>query len=269
MKKFLALLLVLCMAFALVACTNDGTQDDTTTAGDDVTNAPETEDVKSEGVMTYAEFDAAALESQVVIETYVQAKQGHWNNDGVDVATIYTQDRDGGYLLYNLPCSKADYDKMVPGTKLKVTGTKTAWEGEVEIIDATYEIIEGSTWVATATDVTAKIGTDDLIKDMNKLVAFKGMEVVAANDDGAAFLYNWDGSGEKGSDLYFNLKVGDKTINVCVESYLCGQDTDVYKAVEALKVGDIIDAEGFLYWYQGANPHITSITSVTVATPAA
>ena len=40
----------------------------------------------------------------------------------------------------------------------------------------------------------------------------------------------------------------------------CGNDTDVYKAVEGLKVGDTIDLEGFLYWYNGANPHITGVT---------
>ena len=45
-----------------------------------------------------------------------------------------------------------------------------------------------------------------------------------------------------------------------MEFYLCGQDTDVYKAVEALQVGDVIDLEGFLYWYEGANPHIISVT---------
>ena len=38
-----------------------------------------------------------------------------------------------------------------------------------------------------------------------------------------------------------------------------GADTDVYQAVEALNVGDTIDVAGFLYWYQGANPHITSV----------
>ena len=28
----------------------------------------------------------------------------------------------------------------------------------------------------------------------------------------------------------------------------------------SLKVGDVVDMEGFLYWYQGVNPHITSVT---------
>ena len=36
------------------------------------------QDVKSEGVMTYAEYEAAALDTQVGIEAYVQAKQSWW-----------------------------------------------------------------------------------------------------------------------------------------------------------------------------------------------
>ena len=45
-----------------------------------------------------------------------------------------------------------------------------------------------------------------------------------------------------------------------MESYLCGAGTEVYEAVKALNVGDVIDIEGFLYWYEGAQPHVTSVT---------
>ena len=86
------------------------------------------------------------------------------------------------------------------------------------------------------------------------------MTVEKANDDGAAFLYKWDGSGTQGDDLYFKVSVGGQTYTFTVESYLCDKNTDVYKAVEALKVGDVIDMEGFLYWYEGVNPHITAVT---------
>ena len=81
-------------------------------------------------------------------------------------------------------------------------------------------------------------------------------------DDEFAFLYSWDGSGsrEGNSDLYFNVEVDGQTYTLTVESYLCGNDTDVYKAVEGLNIGDTVDLEGFLYWYNGANPHITSVT---------
>ncbi len=217
-------------------------------------------EAKSEGVMTYAEYDAAALESEVVIETYVQAKQSWWE----DKATVYTQDKDGAYFVYNMVCSEEDYAKLTPGTKIKVTGYKTEWSGEVEIAEgATFEIEEGN-YIAPAEDVTSLLGTDDLIKHQNKFVTFKGMTVEATKDaDGndAAFLYNWDGSGQEGDDLYFNVSLNGETYTFTVESYLCDSSTDVYKAVQGLKIGDKIDMEGFLYWYEGVNPHITSVTA--------
>ena len=77
----------------------------------------------------------------------------------------------------------------------------------------------------------------------------------------ANFLYNWDGSGEDGNDLYFNVSLNGNTYTFTVESYLCDNTTDVYAAVKNLQVGDKIDMEGFLYWYNGVNPHITSVTA--------
>ena len=238
MKKIITLMLVVALVLGLTACSKEDPSK------------------KSEGVMTYAQYDAAAIDSEVVVETYVQAKQGWWQ----DTATIYTQDGDGAYFLYSMPISKEDYDKLVPGTKIKVTGHKAEWSGEYEIVDAKFEIEKGS-YIAEATDVTSLLASADLIKQQNKFVSFKGL-TVEAQADGSAFLYNWDGSGthDDNSDLYFNVSVNGATYTFTVESYLCGNDSDVYKAVEGLKVGDVIDAEGFLYWYNGVNPHITKVT---------
>ena len=238
MKKILAAVL----ALSMVTCMLTGCS---------------SEDKKGEGVMTYAEYMAAELDSEVVIETYVQDHQSWWDN----TITCYTQDKDGGYFLYGLSCSEADAEKLVPGTKIKVTGYKSEWSGEVEIVDGTFEIESGS-YIATAEDVTSLTG-DDLKAKMNKLVAFKGATVAASTDaDGneAAFLYNWDGSGTQGDDLYFNVDVNGEQYTFTVESYLRGSDTDVYKAVEALEIGQTIDIEGFLYWYEGAQTHVTNVT---------
>lgn len=244
MKKLMSLFLVLALAFACVGC---GSKSDGDT------------DAKSEGVMTYEEYVAAALDTEVVVETYVQAKQAWWE----DKATVYTQDKDGAYFIYNMACSAEDYEKLEKGTKIKVTGYKAEWSGEVEIIDATFEIEEGN-YVAEAEDVTALLGKDELIDHQNKFVSFKGLTVEAAGQDenGAdvPFLYNWDGSGQDGDDLYFNVSLDGSTYNFTVESYLCDNTTDVYNAVKNLNIGDKIDAEGFLYWYEGVNPHITSVT---------
>lgn len=244
MKKLMSLFLVLALAFACVGCGSK--------SGGDT-------DAKSEGVMTYEEYVAAALDTEVVVETYVQAKQAWWE----DKATVYTQDKDGAYFIYNMACSAEDYEKLEKGTKIKVTGYKAEWSGEVEIIDATFEIEEGN-YVAEAEDVTALLGKDELIDHQNKFVSFKGLTVEAAGQDESGadvpFLYNWDGSGQDGDDLYFNVSLDGATYNFTVESYLCDNTTDVYNAVKNLNIGDKIDAEGFLYWYEGVNPHITSVT---------
>ena len=91
MKKCFIATLALTLVLALTGCGNDAAQDK-----------------KSEGVMTYAEYVAAALDTEVVIEAYVQAKQSWWE----DKATVYAQDKDGAYFLYNMACSEADYAKL-------------------------------------------------------------------------------------------------------------------------------------------------------------
>ncbi len=242
MKKILALVLALSLALSLALCANAETEEPT--------------------VMTYEEFVAAAIDDEVTVETYIQAKQGWWTDEstGVSQASFYTQAEDGAYFLYNMPCSEEEYAQLVPGTKIRVTGYKAEWSGEVEIIDTTFEILEGE-YIAEATDVTELFGTDDLANEINKFVAVKGATVAAANDEGAAYLYKWDGSGEDGDDLYFNVTIGENTYSFTVESYLCGAGTEVYEAVKALNVGDVIDLEGFLYWYEGPQPHITSVTA--------
>ncbi len=231
MKKILAILLTLTFLFALTAC--GGAEADPA--------------AKSEGVMTYAEYVAAALDSEVTIEAYVQAKQSWWE----DKATVYAQDPDGAYFLYDMACSEEDYAKLTTGTKIKVTGFKSEWSGEVEITDATFTIGEG-TWTAEPVDVTALLGTDELIDHQNQLVSFKGMTVESIQ-------YKNDTPGD---DIYVNLSYNGVTYSFCVEFYLTGADTEVYTAVGELVAGDVIDVEGFLYWYEGVNTHITSVSKV-------
>lgn len=243
LKRTMAVALTAAMSLALIS--GCGAKDSSKDAS-----------AKSEGVMTYAEYDAAALDSEVTVETYVQANQSWWDN----TITLYTQDPDGGYFIYSAACSEEDAAKLVPGTKIKVKGFKSEWSGEVEIVDATFEIETDTTWTATAADLTSKLGTDELVSYQNQKVSFKDMTVEAANDAGDAFLYNWDGSGEEGSDLYFYLSSNGQTYSFTVESYLCDKTTDVYQAVKGLNVGDTVDVEGFLYWYEGAQPHVTGIT---------
>lgn len=273
MKKLLVMALAVSMAAAVTGCAG-GTSTETTaatTAAETTAEAEETtesaaetesdqETTEAADVMSYQEYMDAELDTEVTIQAYVQAKQSWWENQ----ATVYAQDEEGAYFLYNMACSEEDYEKLVPGTKIQVTGYKAEWSGEVEIMDGTFEIIEGEEYIAPALDVTELLGTDQLIDHQNQFVEFKGLTVEAAGQDDSgndvAFLYNWDGSGTEGDDLYFNASYNGQTYTFTVESYLCDSSTEVYSAVKALEIGQTIDMEGFLYWYEGVNPHITSVT---------
>ena len=220
MKKIVALLLVLTIVLAFAGCGSKG--------------------------MSHEEYMAAAMDSEVVIETYVQGHQSWWDNK----ITVYCQSKDGAYFLYELACSEEDAAKLVPGTKIVVTGTKGEWAGEVEVMDGTFEFAKGNdTYIAEALDVTSLLGTDELIAHQNEFVSFQGMTVEAIE-------YK---NGEPGDDIYVTLGSNGASYSFCVEVYLTGPDTDVYTTVGTLNVGDVVNVEGFLYWYEGVNPHITAI----------
>ena len=223
MKKIIAMLLVLTMVLAFAGCAGSK-------------------------AMTHEQYVAAEMQAQVTVETYVQAHQSWWDNK----VTVYCQSPDGAYFLYELACSEEDAAKLTPGTKIRVTGNKGEWAGEVEIMDGTFEFVKGDSFVAEALDVTALLGTEEMIAHQNEFVAFKGMTVEAIE-------YK---NGEPGDDIYVTLGKDGGSYSFCVERYLTGPETEVYTTVGSLNVGDTVDVEGFLYWYEGMNPHITAITPV-------
>ena len=285
MRKLLAVLLALCLACSMAACAGGNTSSTSSTSTISESTVAEDSSVAEESsaaedssaseeseasetatgdatVLSYEEYMAAELDTEVTIQAYVQAKQSYYAEQGT--ATVYLQDQDGGYFAYDMACTQEEYDAMTEGTCIQVSGFKSEWSGEIEIMDGQLDqIVEGDTFVAEPFDATSLLGTDELEQHQNEKVSFTGLTVAPSTDaDGneAAFLYNYDGSGTQGDDVYFNVSYNDQTFSFVVESYLCDSESEVYKAVEALEVGQTIDCEGFLYWYEGANPHITSVT---------
>lgn len=188
MKKLLAMVLTVSMTAAMVGCgqaaeTTETAAESTAVETVESTAAEETATESAEestaaeeaagDVLSYADYVAADLDSEVTIESYVQAKQSWWE----DKATVYTQDKDGAYFLYDMACSEEDYEKLVPGVKIRVTGYKSEWSGEVELMDATFEFVEGADeYIAPAVDVTDLLGTDELIDHQNQHVILYGSD---------------------------------------------------------------------------------------------
>lgn len=287
MKKIIAMLLALVMALSMAACAGEpapATEAPTEAPAAQTpaeTEAPATEapaeteapaasfevEIPEADVISYADYVAAELDTLVTIEAYVQAKCSWWQ----DKASLHLQDADGAYYIYEIPCSQEDYNAMTIGSKLRVSGYKAEFSGEVEIdgSSANFQFVDSEPWTATALDITEMLG-EDLTAYQNQLIFVKEATVVAANDAGDAFMYGWDGSGQEGSDsdLYFKVAVGENTMTFVVEYYLCdaegnyGDYTDFYKTVQGLKVGDQLDITAFLYWYEGPQPHVCGIMQV-------
>ena len=232
MKKLLSLALTVLMCLAVFAACAE---------------TPDAPDAAKDTVMTHAEYIAAAIDDEVEIDAYVQGKQDWWDNK----ATVYLQDEDGAYFVYEMACSEEDYALLEKGTHIKVKGYKAEWSGEVEIVDGTFEIIDGN-FVAEPFDATALLGTDELASHQNEVVCFKGMVVEAINFK----------NDKPGDDIYVTVSKDGVNYEFCVEFYLTGTDTEVYKTVSELVPGTVVDIEGFLYWYEGPNTHITAVTVV-------
>ena len=256
MKKAIVIMLTGAMMLAAVACgggSSNSTPAQNNTQTEEAKPAEETQEtVEStveepeqtevnvpEDAMSFEDYMAAATDTEVIVEGAIQGKQSFFSRDDQGLATVYLQDEKGGaYFIYELPCTEKEYELMEIGKIIKVKGYKSEWSGEIEVVDVeTWMFVDGE-YIAEAEDVTALLGTDELASKMNKKVAFKGMTVEPIknkDDEDVAFIYNYDGSGERGpdTDLYFNVS----------------------------KIGDVIDMEGFLYWYNGPNPHITAIVA--------
>lgn len=265
MKKSLVMALVLGLALSVAGCENQtvntNAEVENQEVTEEVTETEETEETEESeeteeteetevtaevaDVMSYADFVAADLDTEVVVETYVQAKQSWWD----DKATVYTQNEDGAFFLYEMACTEEDYELLTEGTKIRVTGYKSEWSGEIEIADATFEVIDGN-FVAEPVDVTDKLGTDELIDFQNQKVLFTDMTVVSVE-------YKNE---QPGDDIYVTVSKDDAEYSFCLEYYLNGSDEEFYNLVGGLEEGQVVDVEGFLYWYEGVNTHITAVT---------
>ena len=100
MKKFFALLLALTMLLTVVGCADTTSSVDSTPSTASTASTP----AAPATVMTHDEYIAAAMDSAVTVETYVQATQSWWDNK----ITVYCQSPDGAYFAYEMACTEAD-----------------------------------------------------------------------------------------------------------------------------------------------------------------
>ena len=201
----------------------------------------------------YGKFMNTENNTVTTVTGYIAAKQSWWDNK----ATIYLlDDNSEGYFVYNLPCTKEQYDSdLAVGNKVSVTGVKGEWSGQAEILGqdgagATYKVLDGKKTSFTPIELTLEPGVE-----IFNNAYFTVKDVTLVSDP------TFQNSDNKTGDIYFTVKDADgNTMDCCVESYLTAEDTDFYKSVAELKAGAKINITGYMYIYNNAaNPHIVSI----------
>ena len=241
MKRLLSLFFVLVLGFSLTGCGE-----------------------KLKPAMTYSEFMAAEADAEVVVEGFIVDKQGWWDNK----VTMYlaTNVPGEGYFIYELPCTEEENNTIYAiGECIHIEATKTIYAGEHEIMgDNITKVCTLTTQnfaSVTPIDVTDKLASVEQYQNAYFTATLEVVEFTTTDSDTTVSenkAWGYKGS-EPNNDLYFTLSDGTNTLNCCVEVYLTGTNTKVYEDAQKLTIGDKVIVEGYLYWWNGANPHITSI----------
>ena len=220
-------------------------------------------------VMSYEDFMDAEAGDEVCIKGIISAKQSWWDNK----VTMYlaTENPGEGYFLYEFQCTQEENDTdYAIGNTLVVYGEKSIYAEEHEIAgsDIDYELtqISNETLREAIIDVTSSVDSEDLFAYQNsKFTATLAVKEYTTTDTNANVAEN-GAYGYKGDaptdDLYFTLvDANGNELACCVEKYLTSAYETVKAAImsEDFTVGTLVKVEGYMYWWNGANPHITSI----------
>jgi len=157
------------------------------------------------------------------------------------------------------------------GEAVKAAGEKSGKAGtETGAVNATAEKAAGQKTGGTAADtekavdVTDLLGTGELEKYKGQKIAIRNVTSVDTEDPGGdllRFLYDTDGNGDPGDDLYFSIELDGKTYLLKIESDLCDVESEPYQMVETLEEDTMINLEGTL---TGEDSPFMQVTGITI-----
>ena len=218
--------------------------------------------------LSYSEYVDANDGDYVTIDGYITGRTTWWN----DAASFYLQDDDGGYYIYNLPCSQNQFNNdLKVGQKISVNGQKSQWSGEVEILgqpdgddQATWKKLNGT----KAYEPIELNSIEDMENHPNQLVKLQ-VQITSNNTTTSNGADPADGI-----DLVYNVsnpfKTGEANYTFYLESYneLSQYSTDeasIYQTVWNFNKYDIYEVVGYAYSYNG--PQLHTISATLVASP--
>lgn len=192
---------------------------------------------------TYAEFVAMDAKAPVVVRGVVTGIISKTNGNSSN--GLYLQGTDGGFYVYNMSVDPVADLKLETGMTVRVTGVKDTYNGTLEVIEASVEVLDTNKTAVTPTDYTekftkaAKLTDESLVGVQAALVTIKGVEITSFD----------------ASTGYYRFKLGELESYVRISSSACPMvKADQTKMIEAHKAhfGYKADVTGVVSVYSGA-----------------
>ncbi|MBO5711914.1 MAG: hypothetical protein J6R47_03660 [Acholeplasmatales bacterium] len=218
----------------------------------------------------YETFMSTEDGEEVEVYGFIISRTTFWNGTNINLAGSQAGE---GYYVYEYGCTQEKYyqlpvDLENPGY-VRVTGTKASYAGMQEIVDATVEVVETDKVYSPLkledfAAINEKVMSSVFYGDF-EVVQFTTTDSNVTVAENGAYGYKGDNPTD---DLYFDVKDANGNIlKCCIETYLDydsigGVDykTNLYNTILGLQIGDKVSLQGFMYWWNGANPHIIQVS---------
>jgi len=193
-------------------------------------------------LVNWKDYVAAPKDYTLSVQGVVTALTG--KSIGNSYNTIYIQDNDGGYYIYDLP-SDPVADGIKVGMTIKVRGVKDIYSGTHEVKEAVAEIVDQTIKTVEPADYTTiytnaqSLKAEDLVAKQGFLVTIKGVQITGQNLDNG----------------YLKFKLGDLESYIRISGSVCPLTKDEqakFKADHASHFGWTANATGVICVYDGA-----------------
>ncbi|MBQ2711656.1 MAG: hypothetical protein IJF66_06925 [Clostridia bacterium] len=193
-------------------------------------------------LVNWKDYVAAPKDYTLSVQGVVTALTG--KSIGNTYNTIYIQDNDGGYYIYDM-ASDPIADGIKVGMTIKVRGVKDIYSGTHEVKEAVAEIVDQTIKTIEPADYTTiytnaqSLKAEDLVAKQGYLVTIKGVQITGQNLDNG----------------YLKFKLGDLESYIRISGSVCPLTKDEqakFKADHASHFGWTANATGVICVYDGA-----------------
>ena len=188
--------------------------------------------------MTHAEYAATEEGKAVIVKGVITALVNTDSN-----RDVYFEDADGGYYIYNLDAET--HATLQVGQEIRARGTRSVYNGNYQIKNATVEILNAEATPVTPNDITAifeaaaDVNATELTSLQSTLVTLKGVTVLGQ---------------DTGNNTYYNFILGDNQSYVRLSGSSCAlssADQELFKTAVADHIGYTADVVGIVTLYSG------------------